>query len=173
MNAGISFRRAGWIVDVLEWIRETLKPVPCTSEELVYNDMDSQSEQSLPVVYQPFDPNKRSHWDDRGHILDYLLSTEGEEKRLLDFGPGDGWPSLGVAPFAEEAVGVDASLRRVQVCTENARRLGISNARFIHVAPGNALPFESETFDGVMAASSVEQTPDPKFTLRELFRAVK
>lgn len=160
-------------MDVLEWIKKTLRPVSCTSDEFIYDDMDSQSGRSLPILYQPFDPSNGAHWNDRGHILDYLFSTEGEGKRLLDFGPGDGWPSLGVAPHAGQVVGVDGSLRRVQVCTENARRLGISNARFVHVVPGSSLPFEDATFDGVMAASSVEQTPDPKFTLRELFRVLR
>lgn len=160
-------------MDVLEWIKKTLRPVSCTSDGFIYDDMDAQSGRSLPILYRPFDPSNGAHWNDRGHILDYLFSTEGEGKRLLDFGPGDGWPSLGVAPHAGQVVGVDGSLRRVQVCMENARRLGISNARFVYVAPGSSLPFEDATFDGVMAASSVEQTPDPKFTLRELFRVLK
>ena len=158
---------------MLEWIKKTLRPVSCTSDEFIYDDMESQSGRSLPILYQPFDPNNGAHWNDRGHILDYLFSTEGEGKRLLDFGPGDGWPSLGAAPHAGQVVGVDGALRRVQVCMENARRLDISNARFVYVAPGSSLPFEDATFDGVMAASSVEQTPDPKFTLRELFRVLR
>ena len=161
------------VVDVLDWIRETLRPRACTSDEFIYDDMDSQSSRSLPVVYRPFDPEERWHWVDRGQILDFLFATRGAGKRLLDFGPGDGWPSLGVARFAGVVVGVDASARRVEVCSQNARRLGISNAKFVHAPAGTPLPFGDATFDGVMAASSVEQTPDPKFTLRELCRVLK
>ncbi|MDK2930882.1 MAG: arsenite methyltransferase [Bacillota bacterium] len=73
--------------------------------------------------------DERWHWIDRGQILDFLFATRGEGKRLLDFGPGDGWPSLGVARLAGEVVGVDASARRVEVCVENARCLGISKWR--------------------------------------------
>ena len=54
------------------------------------------------------------------------------------------------------AVGVDGSQRRVQVCAENAQRMGIANARFIHVPPGEALPLDTGTFDAVTAASSIE-----------------
>lgn len=156
---------------VFGWIERELRPQACTSDELVYEDMESQSLRSLPIIYQPFDVNNRLHWDDRGALFDYLLSTSSG--RILDFGPGDGWPSLIVAPFVQEVVGVDSSARRVQVCTENAKRLGIMNAGFIHVPPGEPLPFPDNSFDGVMAASSVEQTPDPKSALRGLFRILR
>ena len=160
-------------MSIEDWIVRELQPRVCTSDAFIYDDMDSQSGRSLPVIYEPFDATRKSHWRDRGALYDYLFSTQGEGKRLLDFGPGDGWPSLIVAPFAGEVIGVDGSARRVQVCTENAARLGITNASFIHVQPGSRLPFEDGTFDGVMAASSVEQTPDPRFTYQELYRVLK
>ncbi len=157
-------------MDIFRWIEEKLKPQPCTSAGFIYDDIQSQSDCCLPVIYEPFDAGKKSHWRDRGSLFDYVCSTAG--KKLLDFGPGDGWPSLIVAPYVDEVVGVDGSCRRVEVCTDNARRLAISNARFIYVAPGAALPFQDNSFDGVMVASSVEQTPDPKATLKELFRVL-
>jgi ubiquinone/menaquinone biosynthesis C-methylase UbiE len=160
-------------MNIDEWIMHELKPRACTSDQFIYDDMDSQSGRSLPVIYQPFDVARKSHWADRGALYDYLFSTRGEGKRLLDFGPGDGWPSLIVAPYAAQVVGVDGSARRVQVCAENAARLGITNASFVHVPPGQRLPFDDGTFDGVMAASSVEQTPDPHFTYQELYRVLK
>ena len=161
------------MVNAFDWIERELKPSTCTSEEFIYDDMDSQSGRSLPIIYQPFDAARKSHWQDRGSLFDYLFSTQGEGKRLLDFGPGDGWPSLIVAPFVKEVVGVEGSHRRVRVCAENAARLRILNARFIYVPPGAKLPFEDNAFDGVMAASSVEQSPDPKATLQELFRVLR
>ena len=158
-------------MDVFEWIEQELEPRTCTSEEFIYDDMESQSGRSLPIIYQPFDVGNRSHWQDRGSLFDYLFSTDG--KKLLDFGPGDGWPSLIVAPYVDEVVGVEGSVRRVETCTDNARRLGISNARFIYVEPRKPLPFEENSFDGAMAASSVEQTPDPKAALQEIFRVLR
>jgi len=158
-------------MDIFRWIEQELKPKVCTSEEFIYNDMDSQSSRCLPVIYQPFDTSKKAHWRDRGSLFDYLSSIKG--KKLLDFGPGDGWPSLIVAPFVDEVMGVEGSLRRVEVCTENARRPGISNVSFTYVAPGARLPFQDNSFDGVMAATSIEQTPNPKVTLQELFRVLR
>lgn len=160
-------------MDIINWIEEKLRPKLCTSEEFIYNEMDSQSGYSLPIIYQPFDGIKKSHWADRGSLFDYLYTINGEEKTLLDFGPGDGWPSLIIAPYVKKVIGLDSSIRRVEVCTENARRLGITNAKFLNYSAGTALPFEENSFDGIMAASSIEQTPNPKATLKELFRVLK
>lgn len=158
---------------VFAWIDKEFSPEVCTSEELIYNHMESQSLYMLPVIYQPFDSTVKWHWSDRGSLYDFLYSVNGEGKKLLDFGPGDGWPSLIVAPFAGEVVGVDSSEKRVQTCTENARRMGIKNAKFVSYKSCSGLPFEDNSFDGIMAASSIEQTPDPKEALRELYRVLK
>jgi SAM-dependent methyltransferase len=158
-------------MDILDWIDETLKPRVCSSTEFIYDDMDSQSGRCLPIIYQPFDPANRGHWCDRGMALDFYFSTGGG--RLLDFGPGDGWPSLLVAPFADEVIGVDASRRRVEVCTENAARLEADNVSFLEIDPEAPLPFEDNSFDGVMAASSVEETAKPRFVLEEFCRILK
>lgn len=156
---------------IFDWIEQHLHPRISDSTELIYDDMESQSDRTLPVIYRPFDCSKRSHWCDRGALFDYLCSARGG--RLLDFGPGDGWPSLIVAPFVDCVVGVDSSKRRVDVCTENAKRLGIANASFVHVRSGDALPFDDSTFDGAMAASSIEQTSNPRSTIGELHRVIR
>jgi len=159
--------------NVFSWIENELNPELSTSEEFIYNEMESQSGYGLPIIYQAFDASKKSHWIDRGSLYDFLYSTKGEGKKLLDFGPGDGWPSLIVAPFAKEVIGVDSSEKRVKTCTENAERLGIKNASFVSYKSGTKLPFKDNSFDGIMAASSIEQTPDPKKTIEELYRVLK
>ena len=156
---------------LLEWVEQALKPSNCTSEEFFYDHMASQSGRCLPIIYQPFDVDEQAHWSDRGWLYDFLHSTGGGN--VLDFGPGDGWPSLILAPFVDEVVGVEGSHRRVKVCRENAQRLGLTNVRFVYVEPGTPLPFDKESFDSVTAASSVEQTPDPCATLCELYRVLR
>jgi SAM-dependent methyltransferase len=158
-------------VDALTWIERTLSPRTCTTDELWYDHMPSQSDRQLPVIYLPFDVNESGHWADRGWLYDFLYATG--TGRVLDLGPGDGWPSLNLAPHVQEVVGLDASHRRVEVCQENARRMGIANARFTHVEPGAPLPFEDGSYDGIAAASSIEQTPDPYVTLCELYRVLR
>lgn len=160
-------------MNLFSCILTMFSPRMCHSSEFIYNHMESQSGRSLPLIYQLFDANKRSHWRDRGSCFDYLLATGGEGTRLLDLGPGDGWPSLIVAPYVAEVVGVDAASKRVEICTSNAQRLGINNASFICHPPGSPLPFPDNSFDGIMAASSLEQTPNPYEMLSELHRVLK
>jgi ubiquinone/menaquinone biosynthesis C-methylase UbiE len=160
-------------MELVAWIEKRLMPESVNSIDFMYDEMESQSGQCLPIIYQPFSAGKRSHWRDRGSLYDFLYALNCEHKRILDFGPGDGWPSLIIAPFVREVIGVDGSRRRVAVCEENAKRLGVGNARFIQAVPGHALPFDDESFDGIVAASSVEQTPDPRSALREFHRLLK
>jgi ubiquinone/menaquinone biosynthesis C-methylase UbiE len=161
------------VLEITKWILGNLPIQQCDSTEYMYNDMDSQAFYSLPVIYRPFDITQRGDWSDEGQILDFIISTEAEGKCVLDFGPGDGWPSLRMAPFVQEMTGVDASSRRVEACRKNAERLGIGNTRFEFVPAGNSLPFASDYFDVVVAASSIEQTPDPRAAIKELHRVLK
>lgn len=159
------------MIDFLHWLKTTLPLQQCDSTQSIYDHMESQSGRWLPIIYQPFDINKRSHWADRGAIWDFY-HTVGDGA-ILDFGPGDGWPALLLAPLVDRVVGVDASLRRVAVCRENAQKLTLTNAEFHNVKAGEKLPFADNSFDGVTAASAIEQTPDPQATIRELHRVLK
>jgi len=157
-------------LDALQWIRDNLEVRHVSAPEMYYQG-DSQSGRQLPLIYTPFEVDNPSHWSDRGAALDFsMIAGPG---RVLDFGPGDGWPSLIVAPFVEEVIGVDGVQIRADICTENARRIGAKNASFIHVRPGDPLPFEDESFDGVMASASIEDAHDPKATLQEMYRVLK
>jgi len=157
-------------MNVFEWLETTYHPRRMASNEFIYDDMESQSLRCLPLIYVPFDCGNRLHWRDRGSMFDYLYSTKANH--ILDFGPGDGWPSLIVAPHVDQVVGIEGSKRRCSVCRANARRMAISNVEFIHLPDNKALPFDECAFGGIMAASSVEQTPDPKNVLREFYRVL-
>ena len=157
--------------DPIDWALDNLKPRKCATPDFIYDHMESQSGRCLAHIYEPFDNNNFIHFSDRGITWDFILSTGGG--KILDFGPGDGWPSLVVAPFVQTVIGCDGSKKRVVICKENAIRMGIDNTQFVHVEPDSPLPFDDASFDGVMAASSLEQTPDPKATLAELLRVLK
>ncbi len=156
---------------ITDWIVAHLPHRRCPSTEFMYDDMPSQSGYSLPVIYKELNVTRRGDWRDEGQILDFA-SVAGAGAKVLDLGPGDGWPSLRIAPFVAEVIGIDASRRRVQVCTENAARLGIPNARFGLVGADGTLPCASASLDAVVAASSLEQTPDPAAMLRECARVL-
>ena len=160
-------------MNAVQWILRNLPTRECTSVEFMYDEMDSQSGHSLPVIYQPLDVGRGSDWHDEGCVLDFACTIGSASAVVLDFGPGDGWPSLRIAPFVQHVVGVDTSRRRIDECTRNARRLGIANADFVQVGSELELPFDDESFDGITAASSIEQTGDPSATIRELYRVLR
>ena len=140
----------------VEWIEANVGLRPTTSAEALYDQMETQSGGNLPVIDYPFDGRKRPSFAGSGSILDYtIVAGPG---RVLDFGPGDGWPSLLMAPMVEEVVGIDGSRRRVDVCTQHAERLGLTNVSFVHVRPGEPLPFEDGSFDGVTAGCADDET---------------
>ena len=78
----------------------------------------------------------------------FYIQQEVKGKKLLDFGPGDGWPSLIIAPFVRKVFGLDSLYSRVETCTENTKRLGINNAEFKCYPAGDKIPFDNNTFDG-------------------------
>jgi len=157
--------------DPADWIERHLEPQQCDTTGFIYDHVESQSGRCLPLLYQPFDATNPAHFSDRGAAHDFSQAVGGG--RVLDFGPGDGWPSLIIAPYCAQVIGVDASLKRVQTCTENATRLGIANAGFLRVPAGQPLPFAEGEFDGVVASSSIEQSPDPRAALNELCRVLR
>jgi ubiquinone/menaquinone biosynthesis C-methylase UbiE len=157
--------------ETIDWIRQNLALEESGSTEFIYQNVESQSGRGLPLVYEPFDPSNPDHWTDRATILDFAECTG--RGRVLDFGPGDGWPALPLAGLVEQVMGVESCPRRARVCRENAARMGIENVEFEVVAPGEPLPFDEGSFDAVTAASSAEQTPNPRATLAEFYRVLR
>ena len=111
------------------------------------------------------------HFVEEAQVCDFRIHLAGCQE-ILDVGCGDGWPLLRIAPFFPSVTGIDASARRVRTCLANAERLGIRNVR-VQQMSATELNFADNTFDGVVAASSIEQTPDPYQALREVFRVLK
>lgn len=158
-----------WSVE--EWIWENLSPVETVSASLLYERMESQSSFKLPMIYEPLNVQEKGHWHD-ATICAIFAAAMGGAREVLDIGPGDGWPILRTAHFFQRSVGVDLSPKRVAVQRENAQRLGIENVEF-HVMDSMNLHFPSASFDGVIAASSVEQSKDPRRTLGEVARVLR
>ena len=160
--------------EVERWLLGHLDVERLDSARGLYELMPRQRGGQLPLVDVPYDPFSESHWAEAARIADYVAHAPEGARRVLDIGPGDGWPALPVAAARPdlEVVGVDPSPLRVAVCTANAARLHLPNARFV-VGDGGALPFEDATFDLVTAASSIEEASDPEAVLRECARVLR
>lgn len=153
-----------------QWILGNLSPEPSSTAELMYERVESQSGRCLPVLYEPIDRSKRSHWHDEA-LIGAIAHAVGDAGVVLDVGPGDGWPALRIARRFERVIGIDPSPRRVRVQRENATRLGIENVEFLQMDVV-AMDFPDASFGGVTAASSIEQSEDPEQALREVHRIV-
>jgi SAM-dependent methyltransferase len=156
--------------EIERWILSNLTPKPSTTAELMYERMESQSGRCLPVLYEPLDNTKRSHWHDEA-LVGAFAHAMGDASVILDVGPGDGWPALRIARRFKKVIGIDPSPRRVRVQRENAERLGIDNVEFLEM-DAESMDFKAGSFGGVTAASSIEQCGDPEAALREVFRVL-
>jgi SAM-dependent methyltransferase len=156
--------------EIERWILLNLTPQPSTTAELMYERIESQSGRCLPVLYEPLDNTKRSHWHDEALIGAFAHALD-EASAILDVGPGDGWPALRIADRFERIVGIDPSPRRVRVQRENAKRLDIDNVEFL-VMNAEEMTFKDGSFGGVTAASSIEQCANPEKALQEVFRVL-
>ncbi|MSQ30530.1 MAG: class I SAM-dependent methyltransferase [Dehalococcoidia bacterium] len=156
------------------WWRAFAPPEAVDSARALYALTPRWSSGNLPFVDVPYDPARVAHWADAARVADYAAALPSGGTRILDFGPGDGWPALPLAAALPRArvVGVDPAPRRVEVCVANARRLALGNAAFA-TGDGAALPFASASFDLVTASQSLEETRDPSAVLAEIARVLR
>ena len=164
---------------VERWLLANAAPEPLDSARALYERMPRQRDGQLPFVDVPYDPRREDHWADAARIADYLAHIPPHARthralRVLDVGPGDGWPSLPMAAERPDAevLGIDPSPRRARACSANAARLGLANARFV-TADAAALPLADGSVDLVTAAASLEEASAPEAVLAELRRVLR
>ena len=157
---------------VLEtWIVNTTKPVESNSAEQTFDRMERQGGGKLPVIDVPIEYGLEDHFIDEARIRDFAAHMGGAQD-ILDVGPGDGWPLLRIAPLFRAVTGAEPSQRRVDAINAGVEKLGLKNVSVKKVSP-TELDFPNNRFDGVVAATSIEQSPDPYKTIAEVFRVLK
>lgn len=152
------------------WIINEAQPTQSTSAAQVYERLPKLSGK-LPVIDVPLDFREESHFQDEAQVRDFVAHM-GNAERILDIGTGDGWPALRMAPHVKAVTAIDAAQLRVATAQANAERLGIKNVTFKQMSVLE-LDFPDGSFDGVVAASAVEQSADPYQALREIFRVLR
>lgn len=149
-------------------------PAWVDSARALYERVPLQAGGNLPFVDVPYDARREAHWADAARVADYAAQLPAGGRRVLDFGPGDGWPALPLAAALPgvAVLGVDPAPLRVRVCTANARRLGLANAAFV-AGDGTALPVASGSVDLLTAAASLEEAHDPSAAFAEAARVLR
>ncbi len=156
------------------WLLDHASPQPLDSAHALYELMPRQRGGQLPFVDVPYDARRDEHWADAARIADYVAHAPEGGRRVLDIGPGDGWPALPIAAARPdlEVIGVDPAAQRTRVCAANAMRLGIANASFV-TGDAVALPFAGASFDLITAASALEEVADAGAVFAELRRVLR
>ena len=153
---------------------ELAPPHVVDSARALYAWMPRQRSGNLAFVDDPYDARREAHWADAARVADYAAALPEGGTRVLDFGPGDGWPSLPLAAALPHTriLGVDPAPLRAEVCRRNGARLGIANAAFV-VGDGAALPVRDASIDLVTAAASLEDVREPEAAFAEIARVLR
>lgn len=144
------------------------------SARAIYELLPFQRYRQLPFVDVPYDPRREEHWSDASRIADFASWLPDHDATVLDIGPGDGWPSIPLAAARPDSrvVGLEPAPRRTEVCSTNARRLGVANAWFV-TGDATAIPLADDSVDLVTASYSLEESADPPRAMRELRRVLR
>jgi SAM-dependent methyltransferase len=156
------------------WLLGHASPQPLASARALYELMPRQRGGQLPFVDVPYDARREEHWADAARVADYVAHAPNGARRVLDVGPGDGWPALPIAAARPdlEVIGVDPAARRTLVCAANAARLGLGNTSFV-TGDAAALPLAGDSVDLVTAASALEEAARPEAVFAELRRVLR
>lgn len=131
----------------------------------------------------------REYWDGRGRFYDLVPGHGSREKeriawlrefrnvlgedrkKVLDVGTGTGFLAQLLADFCHEVSGIDMSDGMLSVAKEKAREMGLK----IHFERGDAenLPFDDQTFDGVVCRHLLWTLSNPEKAISEWIRVTK
>jgi len=102
-----------------------------------------------------------------------LALTNGA--RVLDLATGTADLGIGIAQAVPDAqvIGLDPSARMLEVGERKAARAGLGERMSFVQGDAQALPFESNSFDGVCIAFGIRNVPDRMQALREMARVTK
>jgi ubiquinone/menaquinone biosynthesis C-methylase UbiE len=122
------------------------------------------------------DVHDPERWDDKLHastLGEWFAHFFRDCRRVLDVGCGQGWPSLYLARYIPEVVGIDVSRGQIEDARAVAERLGLDNVTF-EVGDANELRFSDGSFDGIcFCASFVYPQSDPQKELEEACRVLR
>lgn len=115
--------------------------------------------------------SSQNMWDSgsRSTILPFFQKYVPSGASVLDVGCGDGYATYKLSRAGYIACGTDLSERMIEMAKERGETKGLSFVR----ADLARLPFETESFDAVMAINSLEWTEQPLEAWREVSRVLK
>lgn len=121
-------------------------------------------------IAQDWDRLRALHYPDAA-IECAILECIGTRRfeRIIDFGTGTGRMLILLAPYAQEAEGIDLSHPMLTVARSNLNRIGIGNAR-VRRADVTNTPLESESADLIIIHQVLHYLEQPEHALAEAAR---
>jgi ubiquinone/menaquinone biosynthesis C-methylase UbiE len=118
----------------------------------------------------------QNSWITIDEFLRFLKHLELKStSNVLEVGCGSGGPSLFIArTFGCHVTGIDINEKAIATADNMARAQKLDSlVRFSQSDAGNALPFESMTFDAVTCIDSINHFPDRLRFLNESYRVLR
>lgn len=119
--------------------------------------------------FERIDAIKRT--DVERFALNYWEFDRFYEASVLDIGCGPGWLSVQYARNGARVTAVDLTDRAVQLTRTHLARRGLNGT--VQQANAEALPFEDDCFDLVVASGVLHHTPNPEKSFSEAYRVTK
>lgn len=91
---------------------------------------------------------------------------------LLDLGCGPGIVTAALAPEVREVVAYDLTPEMLDQARKRCQEAGLKNVRF-ELGKAEDLPFEKETFDGIVTRLTIHHFPDPRRVMDEAVRVTR
>jgi SAM-dependent methyltransferase len=118
----------------------------------------------------------QNSWMTTDEFLRLLKHLElGSTSNVLEIGCGSGGPALFIAHnFDCHVTGIDINEKAIAIADNMARAQNLdTRVHFSRSDAGNALPFESETFDAVTCIDAINHLPDRLRFFKESNRVLK
>ncbi|MCA0972573.1 class I SAM-dependent methyltransferase [Halobacillus litoralis] len=130
-----------------------------------------EAERKWDTMAESWYERSQTMWDEgsRKTIIPFLRSYIEKGASVADLGCGDGYGSYKLFQEGYDVTGLDLS--KDMIDRANAR-ISEDGLRFVQ-GDLTKLPFEAETFDGIMAINSLEWTEIPYEGLEEMKRILK
>ncbi|TGB01898.1 class I SAM-dependent methyltransferase [Halobacillus salinus] len=129
------------------------------------------AERKWDTMAESWNERSKDMWDhgSRKSIIPFLEKYIKQEGRVADLGCGDGYGSYRLHREGYQVTGLDLSKDMIDRANARVRTEGL---QFVQ-GDLTKLPFESESFDGIMAINSLEWTEVPYQGLEEMKRILK
>ncbi len=105
----------------------------------------------------------------RSTIIPFFSKHLEDKAHILDAGCGDGYGSYLLSELGFQVVGIDISAEMIEKANNRSQSVNLSFTQ----GDLTRLPFENETFSGIMAINSIEWTEQPLQAIYELRRVTK